>query len=434
MPPTANDIMNTACKRPPRILWANYFCLLDTSSGASISARQILLQLQKLGIEIKILGATIFDGENGARIIQRNAESIEGHKIIDIEDGSLVHQLLNTNSIHYRELRAEEINQWTGLYCHTLNQFKPDLVMFYGGNTPDYLIPAEARARGIPTLAYVVNGNYPNPRWCRDVDMIFTDSKATAQFYQDSLGLDIKPCGTFIEASSVVADTHTRENLLFVNPRPEKGAYIVVQIAKQLLEKRPDIKLEVIESRGSWSKIVEVLKEPLKLGEKGLPNVTVTPNTDDMRPIYARTRAILALSVWWESGSRVLCEAMLNGIPAVVTDRGGSPEMIGGGQGGVVVRMPEEIHERPYNRLPNDQMIDAIVDKLIGLYDDEDAYQQLAQSAKQVGKLIHNMDRNTQTFYNTIKPLLDQCAGDSDIATKLNSQHKLGLVELNSQS
>ena len=31
--------------RKPRLLWANAFCLLDTSSGASMSVRQMLLQL-----------------------------------------------------------------------------------------------------------------------------------------------------------------------------------------------------------------------------------------------------------------------------------------------------------------------------------------------------------------------------------------------------
>jgi hypothetical protein len=51
--------------RTPKILWANTYCLLDTSSGAAMSVRQMLLQLVKQGYEVRILGATNFDHECG---------------------------------------------------------------------------------------------------------------------------------------------------------------------------------------------------------------------------------------------------------------------------------------------------------------------------------------------------------------------------------
>ena len=54
-----------------RILWANSFCLLDTSSGASISVREILRQLSKNNFDIEILGATIFDSSSGAKIFKQ---------------------------------------------------------------------------------------------------------------------------------------------------------------------------------------------------------------------------------------------------------------------------------------------------------------------------------------------------------------------------
>jgi hypothetical protein len=52
-------------KRKPRILWANPFCLLDTSSGASMTVRQMLLQLVARGYEVQVLGATVFDSPKG---------------------------------------------------------------------------------------------------------------------------------------------------------------------------------------------------------------------------------------------------------------------------------------------------------------------------------------------------------------------------------
>ena len=37
-----------------KIFWANYYSLLDTSSGASISARDMLLELNKLGFSVEV--------------------------------------------------------------------------------------------------------------------------------------------------------------------------------------------------------------------------------------------------------------------------------------------------------------------------------------------------------------------------------------------
>lgn len=61
----------TAAKpRKPRLLWANVYCLLDTSSGASMAVREMLLQLARRGYEIAVLGATVFDNPRGITRLQ----------------------------------------------------------------------------------------------------------------------------------------------------------------------------------------------------------------------------------------------------------------------------------------------------------------------------------------------------------------------------
>lgn len=55
---------------PRKILWANRYCLLDTSGGASLSARQMLVQLKRRGWDVRILGATIFDSERGMTLLK----------------------------------------------------------------------------------------------------------------------------------------------------------------------------------------------------------------------------------------------------------------------------------------------------------------------------------------------------------------------------
>jgi len=408
--------------RKPRILWANYSCLLDGSSGASISVRQILLQLLGRGIEVSILGATIFDSPRGAEKLINQLQSVGSEDYVELVDGPLKHVVTVTKSTVKSEMSAAEIEKWYVKYQQTLADYRPDLVIYYGGKSYDFLIADETRARGIPTAFYLANGNYHGNRWCRDVDLILTDSHATANLYQQRLGLSVNPVGKFIARERIVTGPLLRQNLLFINPSPAKGGFLVVLLAKLLLQRRPDICIEVVESRGGWDQTLSAVSDALQIGEAGLPNVKVTQNTPDVRPLYARARLVLLPSLWWESGGRVLAEAMLNGIPAIATDRGGAAEMIG--SAGVLFDLPPECYEAPYNRLPSAELLEPLVDKIIELYDNENYYQQLVGRAKVVGESVHNMALNTDRLIECLEPLLQQQAGDLDLEASLTSVHK----------
>ena len=404
--------LSPSSPRKPRLLWACPWCLLDTSSGASISARQMLLQLVEQGYEVAILGATIFDAEKGVLRLREHWEAIETNrkKFIKINDGPLTHTLLVTKSTVRNDMTAEEEGLWYGGYVSVLNDFKPDLVWFYGGQTLDMLIPDEARMRGIPSVAYLVNGNYQATRWCRDVDLIVTDTQATADLYKETQGFTPVAIGAFIEPSKVIAPEHRRERVLFVNPSFAKGVGIVVQLALLLRDRRPDILFEVVESRGDWPEAVKMVSASMGQPCEVLENVILTPNTDDMRPIYGRARILLAPSLWWESGARVLAEAMLNAIPAIVTDRGGSPEMIQ--NGGIKLVLPENCHASPYTTVPALELLQPLVDKIIQLYDDEVEYEKYVARARAVGQNRHALAVSTGRLLQTFAPLIQKRAGD----------------------
>jgi glycosyltransferase involved in cell wall biosynthesis len=69
-----------------------------------------------------------------------------------------------------------------------------------------------------------------------------------------------------------------------------------------------------------------------------------------MRPIYARAKVLLALSLWWESFGRVAAEAAMNGIPVIATTRSGIPEAAG--QQLIPVELPESFYKPPYAKIP----------------------------------------------------------------------------------
>jgi glycosyltransferase involved in cell wall biosynthesis len=400
--------------RKPRLLWANAFCLLDTSSGASMSVRQMLLQLVRSGFDVQVLGATIFDHPRGTAGLKGHWEAMQPHRgtFAKIVDGPLEHQLLITAGTSRGQMTSLEEGVWFATYRGVLERFKPDLVFQYGGRPLDFLVSNEARFHGIPVLFYIANGNYKHKRWCRDVDLILTNSRATADLYKRRLGVKPVPVGTFIDPSTVVATHHSRERLLFINPNLEKGAGLVIRLAMMLEKRRPDMVFEVVESRGSWAQLIRQVSKALGDPRERLENVVVTPHTHDMRPIYGRARALLAPSLWWESAGRVLIEAMLNGIPAVVTDRGGMPEVVQ--DGGIIVKLNSVYHQKPYNRLPPEEELEPVARKLEALYDDADFYARLSAKATMVGQNQHSLSRNTDRLLKALAPLLAKKAGDRD--------------------
>jgi glycosyltransferase involved in cell wall biosynthesis len=58
-------------------------------------------------------------------------------------------------------------------------------------------------------------------------------------------------------------------------------------------------------------------------------NVTHWEWCEEMREAYAASKLVVVPSRWEEPFGRVPAEAMVSGIPCVVSDRGGLPEVVG---------------------------------------------------------------------------------------------------------
>lgn len=414
-----------AVQRRPRLLWANVYCLLDHSSGASMAVRQMLLQLVQSGWEVSILGATVFDHERGTAGLQGQWPALKARRgaLVSLVDGVLEHRLFVTASTHRDQMQCWEEGAWYSLYQQALEQFRPDMVFYYGGKPFDFLIAAEARACGIPAVFYLANGSYRKTRFCRDVDLLLTDSQATADLYARRLGVAPVPVGAFIDPVRVVAQQHARERVLFVNPRPEKGAAIVVRLAMLLERCRPDIVFEVVESRGGWAEMLRRVSGAMGSPREVLDNVVVTPTTEDMRPVYGRARVLLAPSLWWESAGRVVAEAMLNGIPAIITDNGGMPEMMH--DGGIVLKLDACFH-KDLDRLPPDSALEPVLQHLEALFDDEAQYAALSRCAAQVGRTVHSLQASTARLLQALAPLAQQRCGDADAGAAIRQLHRHG--------
>lgn len=389
-----------------KILWANPHSLLDTSSGASISAREMLRQLRRLGDEVYIYGATIFDSASGISRFGDNWPNVQEKvgNFVTFKDDELEHVNLVTKSISRSEMTAHEEGLWYGRYCGILDEINPDVVMFYGGQVLDLLISDAAKERKIPSIAYLVNPNYSGSRWCRDVDLIITDTQATAQKYREELGYNVRPVGTFIDTARAVAAERHPKNVTFINPSLEKGAGFVVQLAAVLQEINPNIVIEVVESRGNWDKIRDIVLPSIGYDGRQLDNVKITPNTPDMRPIYARSKLLLVPSFWWDSGPRVIPEALANGIPVITSDYGGCPEVIG--TGGFKIKFPDSCHKAPYTSLPSLNKVRDLASYIDKLFSDESLYRIYSNKAKESFNEIHSIRKNSKTLRKLISNVI----------------------------
>ncbi|MDQ7249176.1 glycosyltransferase [Dongia sedimenti] len=111
--------------------------------------------------------------------------------------------------------------------------------------------------------------------------------------------------------------------VLLVNPSLRKG----VELFFRMAEARPDIPFLAVES---WN-VHDVWRTVLMNRARALNNVELWPAVEDMREAYARARLILMPSIHEETFGRVVAEAQISGIPALVSDRGALPETLGGG-------------------------------------------------------------------------------------------------------
>ena len=115
-----------------------------------------------------------------------------------------------------------------------------------------------------------------------------------------------------------------RDSITLINPVKEKGVQVALAVAK-LLPHRRFLFVEAWPLRGEpLDRLVQTLKD--------LPNVTFRRWSKDIRPVYARTRLLLAPSQWVEAFCTVAFEANANGIPVVASRIGGIPTTVGPGR------------------------------------------------------------------------------------------------------
>ncbi len=383
-----------------RFLLVNNHCISDPTAGVTQSLRTIMEWLARDGHACHILTTARFESavtftiddhlrQQGVELAQLPRDA--GRAVVRYAvNGVPVALLLTRHNDETRPNRAEE-TQFLALYEQLLTEFAPDQLIACNGHRMIMEAMGRARRRGI-TTAFAVRGyGYYDRKYFKDVDHVFTCSRYLSDVYRDKIGLISTPIEPPIDWSTVVAPTDARAFVTFVHPAPHKGLLLFARLADMLGSRRPDIPVLVVQSGRSGGSLNNI--PGVDFGK--YPQIMAAPPVPQPAEYFALTRILLVPSVWEEPFGRVAAEAMINGIPPLVGDRGALPDVVGGdvasGGGGRVLPIPEWMTPQT-TRLPSEQEIEPWYDAVCALWDDAGYYRSLAERAHEIAVARYSED------------------------------------------
>jgi glycosyltransferase involved in cell wall biosynthesis len=299
-------------------------------------------------------------------------------------DGVDVTLLLTRYNDETRPDRGEAA-QYQRIFERLLDEVAPDQVIAFNAHPMIGQALATAKHRGITTVFTVRGFGYYDRRYFEHADHVFTCSQYLTDLYREKVGLLSTPIEPPIEWAKVIAPSEARAFVTFVHPAPHKGLLLFARLADMLGQRRPDIPILVIQSGQSGGSLNRI--PGIDFGR--YPQIMAAPPTPTPADYFALTRILLVPSVWAEPFGRVAAEAMMNGIPPLVSNRGSLPHVIGGdfsaGGGGRVLPIPEWMTFKS-SRLPSEVEVRPWFDAVCELWDDAAFYARVATRARQIAE------------------------------------------------
>ncbi|HEY1541567.1 MAG TPA: glycosyltransferase [Xanthobacteraceae bacterium] len=186
----------------------------------------------------------------------------------------------------------------------------PAITYFHGLDFEDWTVEGRpATAADLPQTQYFANSRY------------------TAARFRRRYGMDARIIRPVFHGERYRTE-RVSQNVVFINPVPEKGVELALEIAALC----PEIGFVFVKG---W---------PLAIGDhwrlhktlRRLTNVRLMERCTDMRDVFRHCHILLAPSQWLrETWGRVASEAHFSGIPVIGSDLGGLPEAIG--PGGILI-------------------------------------------------------------------------------------------------
>jgi glycosyltransferase involved in cell wall biosynthesis len=422
-PDGAASILTGTFQQAMRILLAIHNAYTDATSGAAHSMRVLMQWLSEGGHECRVLGSAGFDAKppdslddhlaqldvplqrkppakTFVRSVKKPANMVVGRPTIDFTLDNVPVTMLLTKAETGSPAERFEAEQFLFLLDSLLQQFAPEVLLTYGGHRVVQEAMRRARTRGANCVFTLHNRGYEDRGFFEHVDYVFTCSPYLSDMYRRTIGLRSTGIEPPINWSDVEAPRDLRKFVTFVNPSVAKGAMLFARLADMLGSRRPDIPMLIVQSATGAG----VLNAIPGLDFRKYPHIMVAPATPRPADFFALTRILLVPTAVPESFGRVAAEAMINGIPSLVSDRGALPQTVG--EAGRVLPLPSWLTEKT-SELPTEAETKPWFEAVCELWDDERVYRQASEVARQVADRCYSepvLRRRYLDYFASITP------------------------------
>ena len=416
----------------PKLMFISEACLLDSSSGAALSARAMLQALAEAGWDVRAVTLTCCDGEREFPLAVSHPmldPATNAGSCVTIEDGAVIHEIHIAHSTQHRELRPWELRDYTAMAEARLKDFRPDVVLTYSSELLRPLL-AQAQRLGAQTVFFVAN---PAVLRKPDVKLPFIDEVIASSRFVADLSNEILGKPAHVISDIVPRMIDGKRNLdaariaarkdryvTMINPSPSKGGLFFINIAAQAAALVPELKFRAVDSRwgrGNW--------EALGVQATDLERIDWHPHTQDISEVYEDAALLLVPSLAEEASGRVIAEALLAGVPVLAMRNGGIPEQIG--EGGILFDLPPAMavnHLAP----PDPEDLQRWTQFIKVLMENEDLYAGAVNLAVHQSKRLAPEQRVAEAveFFQhlLVKPVQSVAGGDDPRSTEALSRYR----------
>lgn len=351
------------------VLFGQQQSIFDPGSGAAVSSLTMAQLLNKSGHRVETLSTSQVEHSTGYQNHEKWLQEQCSKRFADslnIVQDSLNHTLLLTSEFSPQSL----VDGYINATLRKLSESQPDFYFTFGDTATEKFLRKKAQESGAKVVFAFHNCSY------RDGPLAYVDHYILPSDFLKGHYRSIKASADVLyppmQQSSVLVDTQPEDRffLTFVNPVPEKGLWVMVAIAKYLLEKRQDIPILFVTGRGKTEWLLKALKlSGISIDKE--ENLYINDAPLSVKDIMSHTRVAVMPSLIPESGGRVAMEAMCNGIPVVVSNRGALPEIVGIKD--AIIKIPPSLKVTD-NKPPKQKVILPWLKMIERLFDDASFY------------------------------------------------------------
>ena len=322
------------------VVYANANSLFDPTNGASKSIKLLLESLAYNGCDVYAIMGCTSDSKNGFKINQeiwlsQSKTATKEQKAKEFTANKVNYFLVATEHWSRQYLAADEQEAIYRLSTNIIgeegNRYTRRILIGWGNLLLEESIFRAARGNDFETIFYLANPTYKGKivETLKLSTKIITDSLATKALYSEENLPEIHVLPKCVEKPNVVrtaSQLWNDQTIIFVNPKLQKGLEALLIIAEELYKIRPKLIIRIVDSTNRLESELRLINKTTDHLPRNICLAGSYPNTDKL---LEDVSIVLLLSLWHESGSRLIHESHLRGIPVIAFHTGGTSELIG---------------------------------------------------------------------------------------------------------